>query len=91
MKRRDFFKNIAAVIGGTVIAPLAKLLPDTRTEQRKAITVWDRPFLVGSTIRIRMPQRYVVHDYLTAGNEAVESLRREMEKDTSFMAGERWS
>jgi len=88
MKRRDFFKRVAAIVGGAALAPLAKLLPDSRSEQRKAIasSIWNRPIPVGSIIKIRMPQ-----DLMTAGNEAVEELRREMAKDAAFLAGDKWS
>ena len=93
MKRRDFFKRVAAIVGGAALAPLAKLLPDSRLEQRKAITdsVWNRPIPVGSTVNIRMPQQWYAQDLMTAGNEAVEELRREMAKDAAFLAGDKWS
>jgi len=93
MKRRDFFKRVAAIVGGAALAPLAKLLPDSRSEQRKAIasSIWNRPIPVGSIIKIRMPQQWYAQDLMTAGNEAVEELRREMAKDAAFLAGDKWS
>src|SRR5690242_18446283 len=90
MDRRGFLKLFGAGVAGIALEqaiPLGRVWSFPKDlkirghirgcewfDEKLTIDYWHRPFKVGTTIRIRMPQRFIVRDYFREHDQLTEIL-----------------